>query len=215
MGREFRRLLIAGGAGFIGSNFVRLLRARRPETETWVLDKLTYAGNRANLAEFEGQSGYRFVQGEAKDVGVRNARQRRPIRAIPFRDAARGQASGIGEDAADVEIVALNGERINKGEVGAAFNPASQSRPVGSVPFGDVIDVPGAGEGNIAANVDVVAFGGDRERNIIRARQTEADVPSLIARSLGEGAGMDQDKRSKEEADAHVSEFRPHAVVSG
>jgi dTDP-glucose 4,6-dehydratase len=68
MGREFRRLLIAGGAGFIGSNFVRLLRAHRPETETWVLDKLTYAGNRANLAEFEGQSGYRFVQGDICDV---------------------------------------------------------------------------------------------------------------------------------------------------
>jgi dTDP-glucose 4,6-dehydratase len=68
MGREFRRLLIAGGAGFIGSNFVRLLRAHRPETETWVLDKLTYAGNRANLAEFEGQPGYRFVQGDICDV---------------------------------------------------------------------------------------------------------------------------------------------------
>jgi dTDP-glucose 4,6-dehydratase len=68
MGREFRRLLIAGGAGFIGSNFVRLLRARRPKTETWVLDKLTYAGNRANLAEFEGQPDYRFMQGDICDV---------------------------------------------------------------------------------------------------------------------------------------------------
>jgi dTDP-glucose 4,6-dehydratase len=66
--REFRRLLIAGGAGFIGSNFVRLLRKRRPETETWVLDKLTYAGNRENLAEFEGQPGYRFVHGDICDV---------------------------------------------------------------------------------------------------------------------------------------------------
>jgi dTDP-glucose 4,6-dehydratase len=68
MGREFGRLLIAGGAGFIGSNFVRLLRKRRPKTETWVLDKLTYAGNRANLAEFEGQPDYRFVQGDICDV---------------------------------------------------------------------------------------------------------------------------------------------------
>ena len=42
--RSPRRLLIAGAAGFIGSNFVRLLRATRPEVEITVLDKLTYAG---------------------------------------------------------------------------------------------------------------------------------------------------------------------------
>ncbi|HEY4864618.1 MAG TPA: dTDP-glucose 4,6-dehydratase [Candidatus Dormibacteraeota bacterium] len=70
MSREFRRLLIAGGAGFIGSNFVRLLRKERPGTETWVLDKLTYAGNLANLTEFEGQPGYRFVQGDICDVAL-------------------------------------------------------------------------------------------------------------------------------------------------
>jgi dTDP-glucose 4,6-dehydratase len=67
MSRTFSRLLVAGGAGFIGSNFVRLLRRERPGTEVWVLDKLTYAGNPANLAEFEGQSGYRFVQGDICD----------------------------------------------------------------------------------------------------------------------------------------------------
>jgi len=65
--RTLGRLLIAGGAGFIGSNFVRLLRATRPEVEVVVLDKLTYAGNRANLAEFEGTSGYRFVHGDICD----------------------------------------------------------------------------------------------------------------------------------------------------
>ncbi len=67
MTRSFTRLLVAGGAGFIGSNFVRLLRHERPRTEVWVLDKLTYAGNPANLAEFEGTPGYRFVQGDICD----------------------------------------------------------------------------------------------------------------------------------------------------
>jgi dTDP-glucose 4,6-dehydratase len=67
MSRRFARLLVAGGAGFIGSNFVRLLRRERPDTEVWVLDKLTYAGNPANLAEFEGQPGYRFVHGDICD----------------------------------------------------------------------------------------------------------------------------------------------------
>jgi dTDP-glucose 4,6-dehydratase len=65
--RSFRRLLVAGGAGFIGSNFVRLLRATNPDVEITVLDKLTYAGNPANLAEFEGSPGYRFVQGDICD----------------------------------------------------------------------------------------------------------------------------------------------------
>ena len=67
MTREFRRLLVAGAAGFIGSNFVRLLRNTRPDTEVWVLDKLTYAGNPKNLEEFEGTPGYRFVHGDICD----------------------------------------------------------------------------------------------------------------------------------------------------
>jgi dTDP-glucose 4,6-dehydratase len=65
--RSFKRLLVAGGAGFIGSNFVRLLRNTRPEIEITVLDKLTYAGNLANLVEFEGSSGYTFIHGDICD----------------------------------------------------------------------------------------------------------------------------------------------------
>jgi dTDP-glucose 4,6-dehydratase len=65
--RTYQRLLVAGAAGFIGSNFVKLLRQTRPDTEIWVLDKLTYAGNPANLEEFEGQPGYRFIHGDICD----------------------------------------------------------------------------------------------------------------------------------------------------
>jgi dTDP-glucose 4,6-dehydratase len=68
--RRLRRLLVAGGAGFIGSNFVRLLRKTRPEVEITVLDKLTYAGNLANLVELDGQRGYRFVHGDICDVNL-------------------------------------------------------------------------------------------------------------------------------------------------
>ncbi len=67
MTRDFRHLLVAGGAGFIGSHFVRLLRKTRPNIEITVLDKLTYAGNLANLAEFEGRPGYHFVRGDICD----------------------------------------------------------------------------------------------------------------------------------------------------
>jgi len=65
--RVLKRLLVAGAAGFIGSNFVRMLRRSRPEVEITVLDKLTYAGNLANLKEMEGQAGYRFVKGDICD----------------------------------------------------------------------------------------------------------------------------------------------------
>jgi len=46
---SFKRVLVTGGAGFIGSNFVRYTRANHPDWEIVVLDKLTYAGNLANL----------------------------------------------------------------------------------------------------------------------------------------------------------------------
>ncbi len=72
MTRSLRRLLIAGAAGFIGSNFVRHLRHTRPEVQITVLDKLTYAGNLANLAEFEGHPGFRFVHGDICDADLVN-----------------------------------------------------------------------------------------------------------------------------------------------
>src|SRR5258708_2360248 len=71
--RSLKRLLIAGAAGFIGSNFARHVRRTRPDVEITVLDKLTYAGNLANLVEFEGQPGYRFVQGDICDSDMVNA----------------------------------------------------------------------------------------------------------------------------------------------
>jgi dTDP-glucose 4,6-dehydratase len=61
------RYLVTGGAGFIGSNFVRLLRARHPQASITVLDKLTYAGNPANLAMLEGSPGFEFVRGDICD----------------------------------------------------------------------------------------------------------------------------------------------------
>ena len=58
-------LLVTGGAGFIGANFVRYWRARHDAAAIVVLDALTYAGNRASL---EGVEGVVFVQGDIRDT---------------------------------------------------------------------------------------------------------------------------------------------------
>ena len=62
------RLLVTGGAGFIGSNFVHRALARGDEVT--VYDALTYAGNPANLAGLDGGDGYRFVHGDVCDGGA-------------------------------------------------------------------------------------------------------------------------------------------------
>lgn len=62
-----RCLLVTGGAGFIGSNFTRYWCETYPRDRVVVLDALTYAGNRANLAELEENPQFRFVQGDICD----------------------------------------------------------------------------------------------------------------------------------------------------
>jgi dTDP-glucose 4,6-dehydratase len=62
-----RRLLVTGGASFIGSNFIRYWIARHPDDRVVNLDALTYAGNPENLTDIESASGYRFVHGDIAD----------------------------------------------------------------------------------------------------------------------------------------------------
>jgi dTDP-glucose 4,6-dehydratase len=68
------RLLVTGAAGFIGSHYVRTLLAGGyagyADAEVTVLDKLTYAGNPANLAAVAADPRYRFVQGDICDAGL-------------------------------------------------------------------------------------------------------------------------------------------------
>ena len=61
------KLLVTGGAGFIGSNFIRYLLSEHPEDSVVNLDKLTYAGNPANLADVEHDPRYAFVHGDICD----------------------------------------------------------------------------------------------------------------------------------------------------
>jgi len=64
------RVLVTGGAGFIGSAYVRYLLDHQPADEVVVLDLLTYAGSLANLEEVLGDPRLRFVQGDIADAGT-------------------------------------------------------------------------------------------------------------------------------------------------
>lgn len=64
------KLLVTGGAGFIGSNFIRYWLREHPDDEIVNLDKLTYAGTRESLKDIEGDSRYSFVKGDICDQDV-------------------------------------------------------------------------------------------------------------------------------------------------
>lgn len=65
-----KTILITGGAGFIGSNFVPYFCEKYPEYNIINLDKLTYAGNLDNLRECESMPNYKFVQGDICDADL-------------------------------------------------------------------------------------------------------------------------------------------------
>src|SRR5690554_4607989 len=65
-----KNILITGGAGFIGANFVHYWLANNPGSHLVVLDALTYAGNRHNLAAAKGRPNYEFVHGNICDEAL-------------------------------------------------------------------------------------------------------------------------------------------------
>jgi dTDP-glucose 4,6-dehydratase len=65
--------VVTGGLGFIGSAFVRVVLAERPEVSVTVLDAMTYAGNPANVAPVASDPRYRFVKGDIADAAAVDA----------------------------------------------------------------------------------------------------------------------------------------------
>ncbi|AWX58568.1 dTDP-glucose 4,6-dehydratase [Brevibacillus brevis] len=66
------KILVTGGAGFIGSNFLHYMLAKYPEYEFITVDNLTYAGNLENLRDVESCSNYQFVHGDITDRNLVN-----------------------------------------------------------------------------------------------------------------------------------------------
>ena len=68
-----RRLLVTGGAGFLGVNFTHYWLARHGDDRVVVFDALSYAGNRASLAAVDSNPNFRFVHGDIRDLDAVNA----------------------------------------------------------------------------------------------------------------------------------------------
>ena len=68
--RDFKTILVTGGAGFIGSNFIYYMMDKYPDYKIINLDKLTYAGNLENLKDIEDSKNYEFVKGDIADKPI-------------------------------------------------------------------------------------------------------------------------------------------------
>lgn len=78
------KLLVTGGCGFIGSNFIRYMLKKYPDYQIVNLDKLTYAGNQANLKDLENNPNYSFVKGDICDPVIVNEVMKTADQVIHF-----------------------------------------------------------------------------------------------------------------------------------
>jgi len=92
------RLLVTGGAGFIGSNFVRHVLAAHPGDSIVNLDRLTYAGNLENLRDVESNPRYRFLKGDICDASAVREAMRGVDAVVHFAAETHVDRSNLGAD---------------------------------------------------------------------------------------------------------------------
>ena len=100
MNSPVRSLLVTGGAGFIGANFVHHWHRNHPTEPIVVLDALTYAGNRMSLSSLEGTPGFTFIHGSITDQGLveTTLREHRADTVVHFAAESHVDRSILGPD---------------------------------------------------------------------------------------------------------------------
>lgn len=104
------RILVTGGAGFIGSNFVRYMLREHEDLEAVVLDKLTYAGNLENLRSVEEDERFRFMRGDVADPDA--VRRAMDGCDLAFNFAAETHVDRSIQDARDVVWTNVRGTQV-------------------------------------------------------------------------------------------------------
>ena len=173
-----RRLLVTGGAGFIGSHFVRRILSRHPDVLVTVLDKLTYAGNLANLSDVEADDRYRFVRGDVSDPEIVDQVTRDVDVIVNFAAESHVDRSIDAPDAfieTDIHgtFVLLEAARRH----GARFLQVSTDEVYGNIADG------AAGEQDVlspSSPYSASKGGGDL---LVNAYQATYDMPATITRS--------------------------------
>lgn len=131
------KLLVTGGAGFIGSNFIRYWLSKNPDDSIINLDALTYAGNLDNLTDLAGLTNYQFVQGNICDYKLVNSLVSQVDIIVHF--AAETHVDRSINDSTDFIKTNVEGTRvlldIAKDNGGKRFHHVSTDEVFGSLDF--------------------------------------------------------------------------------
>lgn len=134
------KIIVTGGAGFIGSNFIRYWLGRHADDRIVNLDALTYAGNPANLADLQDDRRYRFVKGDITDREIVDPLMRDADLIVHF--AAESHVDRSIADSADFVRSNVEGTRVLLDAARAAgnvrFHHISTDEVFGSLGPGDL-----------------------------------------------------------------------------
>lgn len=178
MGDEMR-ILVTGGAGFIGSNFVRHIFKSQPEWEIVVLDLLTYAGNKDNLNDLFGDARFSFHHGDIRDEKIVSSLMKDVDAVINFAAESHVDRSIVG--AAEFISTNIHGtymllEAAKKVNI-ERFIQISTDEVYGSCPSGQFLEIdllnPSSPYSASKASADLIAM----------SYYTTYNLPVLITRS--------------------------------